>query len=107
MKKRYEKITFVHEIPYRHVSRDLAYSIRHNSDPSYTQRSPAKILAIDSTTHWLNLGEMKLLNVMSTDYANYRQYQCGGIPEALLVVVTPTDRAKMRQRFADVLHKTR
>lgn len=88
------------------VSGIMQSAIDKNADKSYTN-SPAKKIAEKSADSWQHSLERHLLRIMSTAYANYRQYGCGGLPITILVAVSEAERQQMRQRFADVLHNVR
>lgn len=84
------------------ITQDMQEAIRGNADSSYGG-SPAVLMAIASANRWIHQDPYHFLNIMSTAYANYRQYGCGGLPITPLVVVTEKDRAEMRNVFAEVL----
>jgi len=79
---------------YSHQTKILKKVIDRSADPSY-EKSPAKAMALKSTETWVHSGRQHTCNIMSTRYANYRQYGCGGIRIVKLVNITKSDQLEM------------
>lgn len=86
------------------ISNEVAQAIKANADGSY-EGSPAKSIAIKSVTNWTHESPNHVLPIMSTDYANYRQYGCGGIPIVKLVIITEADRDRIRKHFSQAFQE--
>lgn len=87
---------------YPHLTRDMRFAINTNADASY-QGSPAKEIALQSAQNWVHKPQHHQLDIFSTDYANYRQYGCGGLKIAILVDTTETDLQRMEKTIIDEL----
>lgn len=79
---------------YPKQSKIIKKAIEQNADPSY-QNSPAKEMAIKSADTWEHSGKTHRNRIMSTLYANYRQYGCGGLKITLLVDITESNQKEM------------
>ena len=82
---------------YPNQSKLIKKAIEQNADSSY-QNSPAKEMVLKSAETWEHSGKLHTNNIMSTDYANYRQYGCGGIDIALLVDITEANQQEMLEQ---------
>ena len=80
------------------LTQDMQEAIRRNADPCYAS-SPALTMAIESAEHWKHSEGRHLLDIYSTDYANYRQYGCGGLPITILVDVTAAEMDTMTEHI--------
>jgi len=98
MKKRARNLRGQAGTLYPDLSTIMQSAIENNSDDSYTG-SPALTMAIKSAKKWIHQPLWHLLKIISTLYANYRQYGCGGIAIVILVKVLPGDRKKMEAAF--------
>jgi hypothetical protein len=85
---------------------EMQQAIDRNSDSSYAS-SPAKDVAKRSANNWQHSTKIHILNILAPTFANYRQYQCGGVPLAVLVEVGGYGRQQMRERFFKVLHEAK
>ncbi len=79
---------------YPKQSKIIKKAIEQNADSSY-QNSPAKEMALKSADSWEHTGKIHRNRIMSTDYANYRQYGCGGIKIAVLVEINEANQQEM------------
>jgi hypothetical protein len=84
---------------YPQLSTVMKAAIRDNADKSY-RKSPAKDIAIKSADNWKHADPLHLLGIISTCYANFRQYGCGGLPIHKLVVVSDKEIKEMEQIFS-------
>lgn len=89
---------------YQRQSAIIKTAINENYDKSYAN-SPAKEIALQSADTWTHAGRNHQNNIYSTDYANYRQYGCGGIKIAILVKFTEADSQRMLAAAVDELGK--
>jgi len=89
---------------YNGLSVEMRRAINQNSDSSY-KKSPAKTLALESTKVWNHQKIWHRLKIMSTDYANYRQYGCGGIDIRILVQVLQENKDAMKLRVFKAFSK--
>ena len=87
---------------YPKQSKIIKKAIEQNADSSY-QNSPAKEIALQSADTWEHTGRKHINQIMSTDYANYRQYGCGGIKIALLIEITDANSQEMLEAAAQEL----
>jgi hypothetical protein len=76
---------------YSQLTADVQNAIVMNADPVYSQ-SPAKALALRSCSRWQHNPGNHVLNIESLDYANYKQYGCGGLAITTLVEITPAQQ---------------
>ena len=88
---------------YDRQDRIIKKAILTNADKSY-MNSPAKDIALESVNQpWKHQGKWHIKNIMSTNYANYRQYGCGGLKIVELVRFTPADIQEMLQAAVEDL----
>jgi hypothetical protein len=102
MQFRSRAIRGLEPVIYYRLSLNMQKAIDENADISYTQ-SPAKDMALKSALKWVRKGALHSLRIMSTLYANYRQYGCGGIPIKKLVILLPHNIDEMKQRILHIL----
>jgi hypothetical protein len=69
---------------YPQQTRIIKQAILANADSCYTN-SPAKEIALKSCETWRHEGRKHINDIESTDYANYKQYGCGGLEIKVLV----------------------
>jgi hypothetical protein len=76
---------------YKAESAAIQRAIIRNADPSY-KGSPAKTAALKSAETWEHRGRKHRNKIMSTAYANLRQYCADASRQAILVEMTESDK---------------
>ena len=82
----------------------MATAICQNAASVYA-KSPARDAAIDSAQTWTHGGTLHVNQITSTDYANYKQYGCGGLKITTLVTVDESDKDNMRDHISKAFHQ--
>jgi len=87
---------------YPHQSAIIRDEILKNADPSY-DKSPAKEIALQSTKEWKHFVRIHKLKIMSTDYANIRQYCEVSKKQAVLVEISENGQKQLLETAAEDL----